>query len=113
MNLLKPKKIPLLIIIGTAYFIFVLILGSFCYGMECIGLVVFGTPIYIISLPWGILANVFPDVLQKDNGLLIYPFSKPSSWPGLITIYIGFMFNLWLLGKAFVWLMARKKEITK
>ena len=110
MNIFKPKLIAILLAIGTVYFVFVVFVGASCYGMECIGLIAFGTPVFIGSLPWGLLANIFPDTLPKEGGLLISPFLKPSTWPGLFTIYLGFMFNLWLLGKCLIWVITRMKN---
>ena len=110
MYIFKPKLIPILLVIGTIYFIFLFIVGVSCYGMECIGLLAFGPPVFIGSLPWGYLANFFPDMLPTENGLLKSPFSHPSTWPGLFIVYLGFMFNLWLLGRTIVWLIARKKK---
>ena len=79
MNIFKPKLIAILLAIGTVYFVFVVFVGASCYGMECIGLIAFGTPVFIGSLPWGLLANIFPDTLPKEGGLLISPFLKPRS----------------------------------
>jgi len=99
-------------IIGTIYFVFILLVGANCYGMHCIGLFLFGGPLFIALFPWVFILNLLPTIFAKSepNGLLEYPFLEPSTWPGLIVLYLGLTINMWLLGKAIEWFVERRKK---
>ena len=93
-----------LIITGTVYSAFVFIIGASCTSTNCLGLIVFGAPIAIGGMPWSIVIDLIFPSSQADK-----PFLDSINLFGFISIYLCFIFNLWLLGKGILWFSNRKK----